>query len=369
MAIPKVLYILRTAPCYLSDQLNAFDDARSSILSDVLNVDLSNEQAWVQASLPLRAGGLGVRRAAQLAPSAYLASAAGCSTLVHQILPSSCNFTDPNLDSAISSWNQGLSVPPPSSPNSTCQCAWDEPHVNATHTMLLDLVQDQQAWARLLAVLCAEPGAWLNALPIAPLGLRLSDDVVTVAFGLRLGIPIYRPHICASCGEALGAQGLSCRFSKGRHSRHAALNDIVKRTLESVKIPCHLEPSGLFRSDGKRPDGASIVPWKGRKVLIWDATCPDTLAPSHLSLAVREAGAVADDAEFRKMQKYSVVSSHYFVPLAVESLGVFGKELGQRVKSSSGDPMAHRYLVQLISVEEEMLLQCYIGSTGLRDKG
>ena len=184
-------------------------------MSDVLNVDLSNEQAWLQASLPVHAGGLGVRRAAQLAPSAYLASAAGCSTLVHQILPSSCNSTDPNLNSAISSWNQGLSVPPPSSPNSTSQRAWDEPHVNATHTMLLDLVQDQQDRARLLAVSCAESGAWLNALPIAPLGLRLSDDV---AVGLRLGIPICRPHLCASCGanvDALGAHGLSCRFSKG----------------------------------------------------------------------------------------------------------------------------------------------------------
>ena len=195
MAIQKVLYILRTAPCYLSDQLNTFDDALRSILSDVLNVDLSNEQAWLQASLHVRAGGLGVRRAAQLAPSAYLASAAGCSTLVHQILPSFCNSTDPNLDSAISSWNQGVSVPPPSSPNSTRQRAWDEPHVNATHSMLLDLVQDQQARARLLAVSCAESGAWLNVLPIAPLGLHLSDDVVRVAVGLRPGVPICRPHL------------------------------------------------------------------------------------------------------------------------------------------------------------------------------
>ena len=75
---------------------------------------------------------------------------------------------------------------------------------------------------------------------------------------------------------------------------------------------------------------------------------------------------VADDAEFRKTQKYSnLVSSHYFVPLAVESLGVFGKEarsflkeLGQRVKSPSGDPMAHRYLVQRISVAVQMKHCC-----------
>ena len=120
-----------------------------------------------------------------------------------------------------------------------------------------------------------------------------------------------------SCGADVsthGTHGLSCRFSKGRHSRHAAVNDIVKRSLESAKIPCHLEPTGLFRSDGKRPDGASIVPWKGGKVLVWDATCPDTLAPSYSTLAVREAGAVAADAE------YIQENSKVFAPLILTLL-------------------------------------------------
>ena len=65
-----------------------------------------------------------------------------------------------------------------------------------------------------------------------------------------------------------------------------------KETLDSLKIPSHLEPSGLYRSDGKRPDGATIIPWQKGKILVWDATCPDTLATSHLSLAIREGGAV-----------------------------------------------------------------------------
>ena len=63
--------------------------------------------------------------------------------------------------------------------------------------------------------------------------------------------------------DILGTHGLSCRYSKGRHSRHAAVNDIIKRSLESAKVPCHLEPVGLYRCDGKRPDGASVVPWRG----------------------------------------------------------------------------------------------------------
>ena len=54
-----------------------------------------------------------------------------------------------------------------------------------------------------MVVSCAKSGAWLNALPIAPLGLRLSDDVVRVAVGLCLGVPICRPHLCAAVVQML----------------------------------------------------------------------------------------------------------------------------------------------------------------------
>ena len=46
---------------------------------------------------------------------------------------------------------------------------------------------------------------------------------------------------------------------------------------------------------------------------MWDATCPDTLAPSHSSLANREAGAVAADAEHRKQQKYAHLDGSLFL--------------------------------------------------------
>ena len=58
-------------------------------------------------------------------------------------------------------------------------------------------------------------------------------------------------------------------------------------------------------------------------MLVWDTTCSDTLAPSHSTLVVREAGAVAADAEYKKTLKYMHLDS--FVPVAVETLGVFGK--------------------------------------------
>ena len=127
--------------------------------------------------------------------------------------------------------------------------------------------------------------------------------------------------------DELGIHRLSCHFSKRRYSRHASLNNVIKRVLEIAKIPCHLEPSGLYRNDGKRPDGASMVPWRGGKVLVWDAPCADSLAPSYTTLAAREARAVAANAEQRKHSKYSHINAtHHFVPIATETLGAIGDE-------------------------------------------
>ena len=54
--------------------------------------------------------------------------------------------------------------------------------------------------------------------------------------------------------NAAGSHGLSCRKSAGRHFRHNAVNDLIKRALASAETPAILEPASLSRSDGKRPD-------------------------------------------------------------------------------------------------------------------
>ena len=138
----------------------------------------------------------------------------------------------------------------------------------------------------------------------------MDDEVVRVAMGLRLGATICYPHECHLCGarvDSRGTHGLHCRKSLGRHPRHMVINDIIKRSLTSAKVSAHLEPAGICRSDEKRPNGATIMPLRSGRVLVWDATCPDTFAPSHLQLADREVGAVTDQlqAERKKAAKYA----------------------------------------------------------------
>ena len=85
-SLPKLLYIVRTAPCFKSTMLSDFDRLQRSLLESLCNIHLTDYN-WLQASLPALCGGLGIRSAVTLALSAFLASAAGCASLSRAILP------------------------------------------------------------------------------------------------------------------------------------------------------------------------------------------------------------------------------------------------------------------------------------------
>ena len=97
------------------------------------------------------------------------------------------------------------------------------------------------------------------------------------------------------------------------------------------------------------------MPWKDGKSLVWDATCPDTLAPSYTAMATNEAGAVADLVEKKKRRIYTDLEpTHHFVPIGIETLGVFGPgaksffvDLGHRLRETNSDSLSY---TQRISV-------------------
>ena len=61
----KIVHILRCSPCSDHTRLLQFDHSLRRGLSVITNPDLTDIQ-WIQASLPVRAGGLRVRRLATL---------------------------------------------------------------------------------------------------------------------------------------------------------------------------------------------------------------------------------------------------------------------------------------------------------------
>ena len=163
-----------------------------------------------------------------LAPSAYLASAAGSSCITKRILPSTMsNVPNTFKADALAIWScsHTSDPPPPSESDSSKQKAWDTPHVNAAFTRLLEGATTQVK-GRLLAVQRKETGAWLTAPPVSSLGLRLEDEAVRIGVGLRLGLPLCTAHKCTLCGNQVdvhGTHGLHCHKKAGVHSHHAAL--------------------------------------------------------------------------------------------------------------------------------------------------
>ena len=133
---------------------------------------------------------------------------------------------------------------------------------------------------------------------------------------------------------------------------------MIQRALNAAGVPSHLEPVGMSRDDGKRPDGSTLVPWKQGRCLVWDFTCVNTIARSHLHRSAIQAGSVSVAAEERKKKKYSSLSDTcIFTPIAVETLGPWGpeasafvSELGRRLTAATGDPRSGTFLKQKISI-------------------
>jgi len=71
-----------------------------------------------------------------------------------------------------------------------------EASLNSSHSRVFFLAASSQ-----------HSGDWLFALPIASCGLKLDDEAVSVAVGLRLGLDLCVQHEC-NCSYMVDARGV-----------------------------------------------------------------------------------------------------------------------------------------------------------------
>lgn len=360
LSIPKMLYLLRTFPFFQnhSHLLMEFDIIQRRSLESILNCSMTPE-ACEQAFLPVKFGGLGLRRASDLSLPAFLASFHSVSKTVFDILQTA--HSDSLVTEATSTWESKCphSVRP-TGKRSELQSAWDSPIVQLQFDGLLNSATDSATKSRLLSVSSPGAGAWLEALPLSSLGLKLSDEHLRIIISLRLGTSVCFPHTC-KCGtnvDSSGIHGLSCRLNKGRSIRHSEANDVIRRAFVSAGLPAILEPQGLSREDGKRPDGITLTPWCKGKPIVWDFTCVDTLARSNLPVSGSGGGKLCILAENKKRRKYEQLQRSYiFCPVAMETLGAWGPDasslirtIGHRISEATGELRATTFLKQRLSL-------------------
>ena len=114
----------------------------------------------------------------------------------------------------------------------------------------------------------------LNVVPCKNLGLKLADQQLGNSIGLCLRANICVAHTC-QCGKRVerdSLHGLSCTNQECwsllatcyAHFSH-------KADVGISRLACDAR-TAFYRTDGKRPDGVTMISWEMGKQRVWDIT-------------------------------------------------------------------------------------------------
>ena len=361
LSVCKITHILRCVPssslgCFPS----VFDSNLRNCLSRILCCSIS-DNAWSQATLPFRLGGLGLRESQRSSHPAFLGSCNSARILVSHLAP---NFDVtsffPGENCAIS-YFQSLSILPSnlSSQNDLQASLDDQLFASIFNT---STIRDQ---ARLRAVAHSSgvSSGWLKAIPQPTLGLAFSPHEFVIAVRLWLGVPLF-PLLplctCLSVIDQFGDHLLGCSHGPLRIQRHDALVSIVHHALLQDHPGVLREQS--IASDQSRPGDIYHPDFTLGRPAYFDLSVRCTTQPSFISAAASKAGVAAAASEEAKDDHYlETVNNHggEFFPLVCESFGVWTpfalstlSMIADRTTVKSGIPrqFARKQLLQRLSV-------------------
>jgi hypothetical protein len=371
LGMPKLAYSLRTsAPEKFQGQLTRADAAITAAL-DVITGDPLTKPALLQAQLPIKRGGLGVRTASGTAAAAFISSCVSTRALQCQILGRD-DLQAPGIGSAVAALN---ALSPNANAWNLASLAAEVPSqsqllVEADKHVYLQLKEGGSLSdkARLMSCSMAHAGAFLTAVPVP--WLKLASREFSTALRLRLGMQVYlqqsQLRLCPECkavpSDACGYHSLSCSSNSDRAARHNSLRDELAATCRKATLGVVVEHRHMLADSNARPGDVTVSNWREGRTAAFDVTVASTFTAAVVEQAALRRGYAAAQAEQHKDAKAFDACSRQgfdFVPLAVEVLGGWGtialrvfRKLAGMLSERSGrsKSVESRYIYERLSI-------------------
>lgn len=130
----------------------------------------------------------------------------------------------------------------------------------------------------------------------------MDNETIRIAIGLRLEAAICVSHSCAHYGENVDNSTnneLSCKWSEGRHPKHASINEIIHRALCTAQVHQNWNHRDFIEIMNADQMDAHLL--LGRVVRFSVGfTFPDIYDPFYRTAADNGAGSIAKMAEIKK---------------------------------------------------------------------
>ena len=344
LGMPKFNFCLRTCkPGEHAPSYEAFDGLLRDSLNSLLGTQVDDSQ-WLQASLPVSMGGLGLRNAVPHASGAYLVSLAHSSSHMGPISASSVEDSLQLLNDRVS-------------PTSafTFEDLKEKAQMHVTHAIDLRiqeltaaLATSPRSKARLGCLSLAGTGDWLNANPSFAFNLHMPGPEFRTSIRYRLGVPVYQEDgKCPACdanSDSFGDHAIACGYQGERNSRHNILRDEIFNTAKAACLRPTKEELGIIDEDASRPADVKIPMWIRGKDVAFDVTVSSPLSASYVERTSRDAAYTLNasfEAKHKKHGEHCRSKNVIFYPLPVQTLGSWHPESAAELKRI-GDAIAKR---------------------------
>ena len=356
----KFCYYIRTIPPSLvKEAALSFDNCVRSCFQSIISSNLSDSQ-WMQCTLDLKHGGLGLRKVSEHTNAAYIASViANSSTIKDSICRNAPSGECAHLRKAVEDYNltvglsDGLCTP---FPVVVTQKKLSSTIDDMNYKTLFQSTPLPVDRARLTAVSAPHASAWLSVIPNEQLGLSLSPHEWRAVARWWLGAEVFSEDSkCPFCHHDQGRSGhhaTVCKVNGDLTRRHNAIRDTIFRMASQAALSPHLEKPYILPGIKQKLADLYIPNWSRGEPLAMDIT---VVSPTQVHLLdyhhpQSEQLCAAHWREEQKRKKYeqSLDAEHIlFVPLAVESFGGWGtasipifRTLARMVANRSDQPVS-----------------------------